>query len=225
MDLVIFVVQLLNAVQYGLVLFLVASGLTLVFGIMGVINLAHGTFYMLGAYIAFWISAYTGSFWLALAGGVAIAFALGLAARGDLRQASLRPRPPRRRCCSASALILVFEEMRTSCSATTCTASRRRPSLHGSIPLTDVLSYPVYRLASARSASWSRRRSSSSSSDPHRHDDPRRRENRDMVRALGIDIRSRLPLCLRGRRRAGGARRHDRRADLVGVSRAWATRC
>src|SRR3954467_11652336 len=74
MDLVSLAVQLLNGVQYGLVLFLVASGLTLVFGILGVINLAHGAFYMLGAYLAYWIAAWTGSFWLALLGGIAIAF-------------------------------------------------------------------------------------------------------------------------------------------------------
>ena len=78
MDLVTFGVQLLNAVQYGMVLFLVASGLTLVFGILGVINLAHGAFYMLGAYLAYWIATYTGSFALAMAGGVAIAFVVGL---------------------------------------------------------------------------------------------------------------------------------------------------
>jgi branched-chain amino acid transport system permease protein len=48
MDLVSFLIQCLNSVQYGLLLFLVASGLTLIFGIMGVINLAHGSFYMLG---------------------------------------------------------------------------------------------------------------------------------------------------------------------------------
>jgi hypothetical protein len=53
LDLATFLVQCLNAVQYGLLLFLVASGLTLIFGIMGVINLAHGSFYMLGAYLAF----------------------------------------------------------------------------------------------------------------------------------------------------------------------------
>ncbi len=52
MDALTFAVQLLNGLQYGLVLFLVASGLTLVFGILGVINLAHGAFYMLGAYLA-----------------------------------------------------------------------------------------------------------------------------------------------------------------------------
>ena len=74
MDLATFAVQLLNGVQYGLVLFLVASGLTLVFGILGVINLAHGAFYMLGAYVAYWLTLKTGSFFAALIGGVAIAF-------------------------------------------------------------------------------------------------------------------------------------------------------
>ena len=53
MDLTTFLIQCLNALQYGLLLFLVASGLTLIFGIMGVINLAHGSFYMIGAYMAF----------------------------------------------------------------------------------------------------------------------------------------------------------------------------
>ena len=60
MDLATFLVQCLNAVQYGLLLFLVASGLTLIFGIMGVINLAHGSFYMLGAYLAFSLAPYFG---------------------------------------------------------------------------------------------------------------------------------------------------------------------
>src|ERR1700709_1770635 len=78
MDLASFGVQLLNAIQYGTVLFLVASGLTLVFGILGVINLAHGAFYMLGAYLAYWIAAYTGSFAIARIAGVAIAFMVGL---------------------------------------------------------------------------------------------------------------------------------------------------
>ena len=53
MDLATFLIQCLNALQYGLLLFLVASGLTLIFGIMGVINLAHGSFYMIGAYMAY----------------------------------------------------------------------------------------------------------------------------------------------------------------------------
>ena len=56
MDIVSLLIQTLNAVQYGLVLFLVASGLTLIFGIMRIINLAHGSFYMIGAYMAFGLS-------------------------------------------------------------------------------------------------------------------------------------------------------------------------
>ena len=59
-------IQILNSVQYGLLLFLVASGLTLIFGIMGVINLAHGSFYMIGAYLAFTLAEKTGSLWTAL---------------------------------------------------------------------------------------------------------------------------------------------------------------
>jgi branched-chain amino acid transport system permease protein len=66
MDLPTFLIQVLNSVQYGLLLFLLASGLTLIFGIMGVINLAHGSFYMLGAYLAFSLAQHTGSLLLAI---------------------------------------------------------------------------------------------------------------------------------------------------------------
>ena len=70
--------QVLNGVQLGLMLFLLAAGLTLIFGIMGVINLAHGSFYMLGAFVAATVAARTGSFWLALPAGIAGAAAAGL---------------------------------------------------------------------------------------------------------------------------------------------------
>ena len=59
MDFAVFLVQCLNSVQYGLLLFLVASGLTLIFGILGVINLAHGSFYMIGAYLAYSLAPWT----------------------------------------------------------------------------------------------------------------------------------------------------------------------
>ena len=58
--------QLLNGVQYGLLLFLIASGLTLIFGVMGIINLAHGSLFMIGAYVAFLVARQWGSVWLAL---------------------------------------------------------------------------------------------------------------------------------------------------------------
>jgi branched-chain amino acid transport system permease protein len=53
--------QLLNGVQYGLLLFLIASGLTLVFGVLGLINLAHGSLFMIGAYTAFVVTKHLGS--------------------------------------------------------------------------------------------------------------------------------------------------------------------
>ena len=53
--------QLFNGLQFGMLLFLLAAGLTLVFGIMGIINLAHGAFYMLGVYTVFWLVGYPAS--------------------------------------------------------------------------------------------------------------------------------------------------------------------
>jgi len=70
MSLSLFALQVVNGVEYGLLLFLVASGLTLVFGVLGVLNFAHGSFYMLGAYLAWWISQRTGSLLLAILVGL-----------------------------------------------------------------------------------------------------------------------------------------------------------
>ena len=61
-----YVTQGMHGVAYGMVLFLVASGLTLIFGMMGVLNMAHAAFFMLSAYFAYQITVWTGSFWLAL---------------------------------------------------------------------------------------------------------------------------------------------------------------
>jgi branched-chain amino acid transport system permease protein len=62
----IYAMQAIHGLVYGMLLFLVASGLTLVFGMMGVLNLTHAGFYMLGAYFAYSITLYTGSFWVSL---------------------------------------------------------------------------------------------------------------------------------------------------------------
>ncbi len=69
--------QLSNGLQLGTMLFLMASGLTLVFGVMGLINLAHGSFYMVGAYATALASAATGSFLVGLAAGITAAAAVG----------------------------------------------------------------------------------------------------------------------------------------------------
>ena len=73
-----FVISLLNGVSYGLLLFMLSSGLTLIFSMMGVLNFAHTSFYMLGAYFAFTISGVVG-FWPALVLAPLVVFALGAA--------------------------------------------------------------------------------------------------------------------------------------------------
>lgn len=70
--------QALNGLQFGLMLFLLAAGLTLVFGIMDMINLAHGSLYMVGAYLVAAATAASGSFWLGLGAGVAGAAVFGV---------------------------------------------------------------------------------------------------------------------------------------------------
>jgi branched-chain amino acid transport system permease protein len=71
--------QGLNGLQFGLMLFLLAAGLTLVFGIMDLVNLAHGSLYMVGAYLAATLAQATGSFWIALPLAMALTAALGMA--------------------------------------------------------------------------------------------------------------------------------------------------
>ena len=66
MDIAYFLISLLNGLSVGLLLFMLASGLTLIFSMMGVLNFAHASFYMLGAYVAYTVTAATGSFWIAL---------------------------------------------------------------------------------------------------------------------------------------------------------------
>ncbi len=77
MSVALFAEQLLNGVQFGLMLFLMAAGLTLVFGVMGLINLAHGSLYMIGAFVCAAAAAAFGSFWLGLIAGLAAAAAAG----------------------------------------------------------------------------------------------------------------------------------------------------
>src|SRR6195256_1842158 len=72
------VVQALNGISFGALLFILAAGLSLVFGMMDVVNLAHGSFYMLGAYITLTIVQRTGQFWLALVLAPLLVGALGL---------------------------------------------------------------------------------------------------------------------------------------------------
>ena len=140
-----YLIQLLNAVQYGLLLFLLSSGLTLIFGIMGVINLAHGSFYMVGAYLAYWLTKMTGSLWLALPLSVLIAFAIGLLLETTIFS-RLYKRDHLYQVLLTFGLILIFEELRSILFGNDVHGVAVPELLNFSMPLTDTLSYPVYRL-------------------------------------------------------------------------------
>ena len=109
---IFFLIQVLNGVQYGLLLFLVASGLTLIFGIMRIINLAHGSFYMVGAYLAFALAERTGSLWLAILIAVPLSVLLGLLLELLLFR-FLYTRDHLYQVLLTYGLILVFEELRS----------------------------------------------------------------------------------------------------------------
>jgi branched-chain amino acid transport system permease protein len=194
MDLPTFLVQCLNAVQYGLLLFLVASGLTLIFGIMGVINLAHGSFYMIGAYLAYALAPFVaqhlgGGFFTALFLGMVLAVAFGYALEWGF-VSYLYERDHLQQVLMTYGLILVFEELRSLLLGDDVHGVQPPGWLTGSVPLGDLMTYPVYRLfmsgvciavalalyvVIARTRIGMAIRAGAS--------------NREMVQSLGIDIR------------------------------------
>ena len=145
MDFPTFLIQLLNSVQYGLLLFMLAAGLTLIFGIMGVVNLAHGSFYMLGAYLAYALSGLFGSLTLALIVGSLLAVAFGLALEWLLFRHFYK-RDHLDQVLLTFGLIYIFEELRSMLWGDDVHSVAIPELLSASIPLTDNLSYPVYRL-------------------------------------------------------------------------------
>jgi len=194
MDFPTFLIQCLNAVQYGLLLFLVASGLTLIFGIMGVINLAHGSFYMLGAYLAYGLAPLVerylgGGFFTTLALGIVLAIAFGYLLEWVFFS-YLYEREHLQQVLMTYGLILVFEELRSILVGDEVHGVATPDWLSGSFPLSEVMTYPVYRLfisvvcAIVAIALWAvmtktrlgmRIRAGAT--------------NREMVQALGIPIR------------------------------------
>ncbi|MAY69932.1 MAG: branched-chain amino acid ABC transporter permease [Halomonas sp.] len=145
MDLAFFGVQLLNGFQYGLLLFLIASGLTLIFGIMGIINLAHGAMYMIGAYLAFDLTQRLGNFWLAILIAVPIAVLLGLVIE-RLFLDTLYKRDHLYQVLLTFGLILVLNEAQRIIWGGDVHSVALPEPFTGAIALTDNLQYPVYRL-------------------------------------------------------------------------------
>ncbi len=150
MDLATFLIQCLNSLQYGLLLFLVASGLTLIFGIMGVINLAHGSFYMIGAYMAFALAApvastFGGGFFAVLVVGTVLAVLLGYVLEWAFFS-FLYEREHLQQVLMTYGLILVFEELRSLMVGDDVHGVQPPEWLAGTLPLGDMMTYPVYRL-------------------------------------------------------------------------------
>ena len=139
-----FLSQILNGVQFGLLLFLIASGLTLIFGVLGVINLAHGSLFMIGAYVAFLVTRTLGSLWFALP----VAMACGLVLGALLERFLFRyfyKREHLDQVLLTFALILIFEEMRSALVGNDFYSVSVPAALDFSIPITGQFSYAAYR--------------------------------------------------------------------------------
>src|SRR3989454_12130450 len=140
-----FLIQLLNSVQYGLLLFMLPAGLTLIFGIMGVVNLAHGSFYMLGAYLAWSLSAQLGSLTLAILGGAVLSVLFGLALERLLFR-HFYQRDHLDQVWLTFGRIFIFEEWRSILRGDDVPGVPIPELLGASVPLPENLAYPVYRL-------------------------------------------------------------------------------
>jgi branched-chain amino acid transport system permease protein len=138
--------QILNGLQFGVMLFLMAAGLTLVFGVMGLINLAHGSLYMTGAFACAAVAAATGSFLLGLAAALAAAAAAGaLVEIAILRR--LYDRDHLDQVLATFALILVFSEGTRWLFGSFPLYLDVPPWLAGTVHLPLGITYPAYRLA------------------------------------------------------------------------------
>jgi branched-chain amino acid transport system permease protein len=140
-----FLIQTLNSVQYGLLLFMLAAGLTLIFGIMNVVNLAHGSFYMLGAYLAWSLSVEFGSLTLAIIAAAGLSVIFG-AILERLLFRHFYQRDHLDQVLLTFGLIYIFEDMRSIIWGDDVHGVKIPDLLAASIPLTDNQSYPIYRL-------------------------------------------------------------------------------
>lgn len=145
MSLILILEQILNGLQFGVMLFLMAAGLTLVFGVMGLINLAHGALYMVGAFAAAIVAAWTGSFVLALVASLAAAAAAGALVE-LLVIRKLYDRDHLDQVLATFALILIFSEGTRWVFGSFPLFLDVPSYLSGPISLPGGIEYPLYRL-------------------------------------------------------------------------------
>src|ERR1700677_2408839 len=145
MSYTLFVVQILNGLQLGVLLFLIAAGLTLTFGVMDFVNLAHGVQYMVGAYLAAMFVAWTGNFWTGLALTLPTALAFGLLLETTIYRRLYQRDHLDQLLATFGIIIFLNQGVKTLWGA--APLSVPIPDLFsGSVPLMDGLLYPVYRL-------------------------------------------------------------------------------
>jgi branched-chain amino acid transport system permease protein len=144
MPTLLIVEQLLNGLQFGLMLFLLAAGLTLVFGVMDMINLAHGSLYMVGAFVAAWLVALTGSFVWGVLGAIALTALFGMLLETALLR-TLYARDHLSQVLATFALILILNDGVKMVFGTDLPLSAP-DALAGPVVLLPGLSYPAYRL-------------------------------------------------------------------------------
>ena len=142
----LFVLQLLNGVQLGVLLFLIAAGLTLVFGIMDVINLAHGVLYMVGAYLIATFATATGSFWWGLLLTLPAAVVVGLVIEFVVMR-RLYARSHLDQVLATFGLVMIANEAVKMIWGTSPLSVPMPEIFSGSVPLMGPLKYPVYRIA------------------------------------------------------------------------------
>ncbi len=109
MSLQLFIEQLLNGIQFGFMLFLMSAGLTLIFGVMGLINLAHGSFFMIGAFSASFVAGLTGNFFLAILASLIVPALIGIMVEFSIIR-KLYERDHLDQVLATFALILIFSE-------------------------------------------------------------------------------------------------------------------
>jgi len=141
----LFFVQLINGLQYGLLLFLIASGLTLVFGVMGILNLAHGSMYMVGAYLAWYFVQQTDSFTLSALISAIIALLIGIVVERTLIQRLYR-RNHLDQVLLTIGMIFVFNALQSILWGNDPLGVQVPEAMSAAIPLTEVVEYPVYRI-------------------------------------------------------------------------------
>ncbi len=142
----LFIEQLLNGLQLGVMLFLMSAGLTLVFGIMQVINLAHGSFYMIGAYVAATVAVRSGSFLLGMAVALPVAAAVGMIMELTILR-RLYNRDHLDQVLATFGLIFFFNELTRIIWGRQPLFMDVPPWLSGAVELLPGVHYPVYRLA------------------------------------------------------------------------------